>query len=102
MTGQLPPIDTAMLPAEVRKAGPQAQKLYETALAFESVLTQQLTQQLTDSVQSADGDESSSSTALVTQMLPQSLSQSVTSAGGLGLAQQLYESLGGGTQEQTS
>jgi Rod binding domain-containing protein len=110
MTGGLPPVDAALLPAEVRKAGPQAEKLYETALSFESVLSQQLAQALTSTLQTQDdsddsSDDSSSSgdasTTLLTQMLPDSLSQSLTAAGGLGMAQQLYGALqGDGAVEQ--
>ena len=46
MADSLPPIDTSLLPASVRNAGPEAQKLYQTALSFESVLTQQLAKAL--------------------------------------------------------
>lgn len=104
----LPPIDAAQLPADVRKAGPKAEQTYETALAFESVLTQQLTQSLAstletsaggadDSDDSDSGSGSDATTELTAQMIPDALSQSLTASGGLGLARQLYESLGGTT-----
>jgi Rod binding domain-containing protein len=110
MAGALPPVDASLLPAEVRKAGPQAQKLYETALSFEGVLEQQLAQALTSTLQtdpSSDGssDDSSSdsaSTTLLTQMLPDALSQGLTSAGGVGIAEQLYQALGGSTKAASS
>jgi Rod binding domain-containing protein len=105
MADALPPIDSALLPASVRNAGPQAQKLYSTALSFEQQLTQKLAESLTATLQdpSADTDDSddpdgsstSSSTSMVQQMLPDALAQGMTQAGGLGLANQLYEALGG-------
>ena len=94
MTSPLPPVDSALLPADVRKAGPKAEKLYETALSFESMLTQQLAQQLTDAVQSdSDDDGGDGTTQIYGQMLPNAFAQGVTNAGGLGLADQLYKAL---------
>jgi len=92
------PIDTSLLPPDVRKAGPAAQQLYAGALAFEQQLTQQLTQSLADSAQAAgesDNDEDSgdSTTSMYKQMLPDAMSQGVTAAGGLGLARVLYDQL---------
>jgi len=109
MTG-LPPIDSALLPADVRKAGPKAEQTYESALSFESVLTEQLTQSLTstltgsaagsdgsddDGSDDTDAGSTDAATELTAQMLPDALSQSITAAGGLGLANQLYQALGG-------
>jgi Rod binding domain-containing protein len=99
MTCGLPPVDPAQMPASVRKAGPEAQKLYATALSFEGVLEQQLAQALTSTLQtqddgsSDDSSDGSASQTLLMQMLPDSLSQSLTASGGLGMAQQLYDSL---------
>jgi Rod binding domain-containing protein len=91
------PIDVSKLPADVRAAGPDAQKLYATALAFEKVLVEQLTKQL-DTSQNGDSssdDESGSdgTTAMYKQMLPGALAQGISDAGGVGLADQLYRSL---------
>lgn len=91
------PIDVSKLPADVRTAGPDAQKLYATALAFEKVLVEQLTKQL-DTSQNGDSssDEESGSdgtTAMYKQMLPGALAQGISDAGGVGLADQLYRSL---------
>lgn len=108
MADALPPIDSALIPASVRNAGPQAQKLYTAALSFEQQLTQQLAQSLTSTLQDpstgtdgSDGSDDSSgadsSTSMLQQMLPDALAQGMTQAGGLGLAQQLYEALGGTT-----
>jgi hypothetical protein len=82
------PIDTSLLPPDVRKAGPAAQQLYAGALAFEQQLTEQLAQSLADSAQSAGGsddeDSGDATTSMYKQMLP---------AGGLGLARVLYDQL---------
>jgi Rod binding domain-containing protein len=92
VTQPLPPIDRALLPADVRKAGPQAEQLYETALSFEGMLDQELAQSLTDSLQSNDGsDDPGNQVAL--QALPASFSQGLLQNGGLGIARQLYDSL---------
>lgn len=103
MADALPPIDSALIPASVRNAGPEARKLYTVALSFEQMLTQQLAQALTATLQDPSSDESDTdsgsgsdaSTSMVKQMLPTALAQGMTQAGGLGLAAQLYEALGG-------
>jgi Rod binding domain-containing protein len=88
MTSSLPPVDPTQIPADVRKAGADAEQLYATALQFESVLTEQLAQAIAPQDESEDG-----STSLYAQMLPQAFAQGVTRAGGLGLAHDLYEAL---------
>ena len=92
----LPPIDAALLPADVRKAGPKAEQSYETALAFESVLTQQLTQSLATTVTDSgdDEDDGDASSSLTATLIPDALSQGLASSGGLGLARQLYDAPG--------
>ena len=102
------PIDVSTLPADVRKAGPDAQKLYATALAFEKVLVEQLTKQLDPSQNgdSSSGDDASGdgsdgtdgTTAMYSQMLPGAFAQGISDAGGVGLADQLYRSLAPGTK----
>jgi Rod binding domain-containing protein len=93
------PIDTSVLPPDVRKAGPAAERLYAGALAFEQQLTQQLTQSLADSADAAgsgdgeDGDSGDATTSMYRQMLPDAMSQGVTAAGGLGLARVIYDQL---------
>ena len=92
MTGPASPIDASRMPADVRKAGPEAERLYATALQFESVLTEQLAQAIVpgkDDSASEDGGSSS----LYEQLVPQAFAQGVTGAGGLGLAHDLYEAL---------
>jgi Rod binding domain-containing protein len=110
VSSALPPIDQSAIPAGVRAQGPKAVALYDTALNFEGVLDQQLTQSLTNTLDPSDsgddsGDDSDdgsddgstpdAATSLMMQMLPQELSQSLISSGGLGLAPQLYQELGG-------
>jgi Rod binding domain-containing protein len=102
----LPPV----LPPDVRKAGAKGEQLYQAALGFEQMLTQELTDQLASTMQGTDGsggtDSSSdpssndpssqsifpsdSGSPMVSQMLPQALSDGITQAGGLGIAHQLY------------
>jgi Rod binding domain-containing protein len=103
------PIDTSLIPAQVRAAGPQAEKLYGSALQFEQMLVQQLAQGLTDATQSdpssEDGGDSGSGGSggglgVYKNMLPDALAQSVTSGGGMGLAMSLYQSMGGKGQSK--
>ena len=100
-----------VLPPDVRKAGAKGEQLYKAALGFEQLLTQELTDQLAQTMQGADGADSSDassddggsddpstqsifsmggSSPVVSQMLPQALSDGITQAGGLGIAHQLY------------
>jgi len=93
-TSGLQPVDTSLLPAAVQKGGQQAEQLYETALQFEQVLVEQLTQQIDFSGSSDDGsDGSDSTTQIYDQMLPDALAQGITNGGGIGLAGTIYNSL---------
>ena len=47
MSQGLPPIDQSLIPAGVRAGGTKSIALYESALSFEGMLTQQLTKSLT-------------------------------------------------------
>jgi hypothetical protein len=101
-----------VLPPDVRKAGAKGEQLYQAALGFEQMLTQELTDQLASTMQGTDGSDgtdssgssdssandpssqsifpSDSGSPVVSQMLPQALSDGITQAGGLGIAHQLY------------
>ncbi len=93
------------MPAAVQKGGTKAEQLYSTALQFEQVLVQQLTQQIdftgSDSSDDSSGDSSDdasssgsdSTTSMYTQMLPDALAQGITNGGGIGLASSIYNSL---------
>ena len=87
----LPPIDTSMLPADIRNGSTDRKKSYEAALGFERMLLQQLTKSLADTAKPIDGDDDSADAATETykSMLPGTLADSVISAGGLGLARSL-------------
>src|SRR5262249_55970308 len=63
MSNGLAPIQSALLPVDVRKAGPNAERRYQTALAFESILVQQLTQSLGSTLESAGGAGADGDTA---------------------------------------
>jgi Rod binding domain-containing protein len=93
------PIDTTLIPPQIRGEGPKARQLYEAALQFEQLLTKQLAQGLTDATQSEDGDDDGGGddgvAAVYQQQLPDALAKSVSGAGGTGLALGLYRSLGG-------
>lgn len=104
------PIDTTLLPPDVRAGGAKAQKLYASALDFEKLLTTQLTQSLAsalsgsgsdDSADDASGDGSDGVTSGGTDgtlsqlqsQLPAQLADAIQQGGGLGLAPVLYRAL---------
>jgi Rod binding domain-containing protein len=102
------PISTSQMPAEVRKTGAKGEQLYSAALDFESELMQQMTQQLASTAQDDSTDSSDSSdpsgdavmstssdaaTSVYTSMLPDQLTQSVMSAGGTGMALDLWRTM---------
>ena len=109
----VPPINPAVLPPDVRAAGKKGEALYGDALQFENMLLQQLTQQMFDtsgsngsdglagvgsdsSDGSTDGSDSlmsgDATSSEFSSMLPQALADGLTSAGGIGLADELYQS----------
>ncbi len=111
----MPIVNQALEPKWVRDGSPATQKAYESALAFEDSLVEQLSQTLTatsgltgESEQgSEDAGASSSETgdSELSSLLPQGLSASVMSAGGLGLAAQMTRELEGvhaGTDTQAN
>jgi Rod binding domain-containing protein len=97
-------------PAWVRKGSASTQKAYETALAFEQMLVEELSRSLTASSglggeegESAEGSAGGAgASGPLSSMLPQALTSGVMSAGGLGLAAQMTRSLAGqGAPEAT-
>ncbi len=102
-TAGLPAVNQASEPEWVRRGSPSTQKAYETALAFEQTLVEQLSQTLAasgglsgeSSQEGEAGSEGGGSSASgagdsqLSSMLPQALTASVMSAGGLGLAAQM-------------
>jgi Rod binding domain-containing protein len=84
-----------LVPADVRKAGKEAEETYRAALGFERMLTEQLTKTMSAGAKGMggeDGEESgeTAATAAYRDMLPGTLADAVASAGGLGLAHDLY------------
>ena len=92
----LPPIDNSLLPADVRTGTTADKDRYKSALAFERQLVEQLTQSLaqTGKTQAEDSDDgSSAATNSYKEMLPGVMADSIMSAGGLGLAATIAQSL---------
>jgi Rod binding domain-containing protein len=86
-----------IVPADVRKAGKQAEETYRAALGFERMLTEQLTKTMSTGASALggggeDGEEGgdTAATSAYKDMLPGQLADAVTNAGGLGLAHDLY------------
>jgi Rod binding domain-containing protein len=93
-TSALPPIDQALLPADIRSGTKQDKQAYTAALGFERMLLGELTKQMAETAKPADGDEQSSDAAssMYMQMLPEQLADAVVQNGGTGLARSIYES----------
>jgi Rod binding domain-containing protein len=93
----LPPIDNALLPADVRNGSKTDQDNYKSGLAFERQLVEQLTQIMADTTKAQEQgnaeDGSSAATDSYKQMLPGVMADSIMSAGGLGLARNIADSL---------
>jgi hypothetical protein len=111
----LPPIDPANEPAVIRNGSQTAKNAYQTGLAFEQMLVNELATDLSQTVSdgsssdgSSDGSDgsddssASSSTGLMgsdpassvyEQMLPQALTSSIMSSGGTGVALQIAEGI---------
>lgn len=111
----LVPINQATLPADVRNGSAKQKQDYAAALEFEQMLVSEMTQAMsatTDPSSSSDGSDDSDSsdtddssdgtdssdpiTSMYQQMLPDVLADAVTSAGGVGLADELYKAIEGG------
>jgi Rod binding domain-containing protein len=96
-------IPATAVPAEVKKAGEKATDTYKAALGFEQMLVKQLTKQLSDSAAlGGDGGDSGSddsdsgagsSPAAYRDMVADQMASSITNAGGIGIAQNLYQTL---------
>jgi Rod binding domain-containing protein len=83
------------LPADVRAAGSEGEQQYRVALGFERMLVEQLTQTMAKDAAGSggageDGFEDGGASAAYRDMLPGTLADAVTSAGGLGLAHDLF------------
>ncbi len=99
LPGDSPLVVNQMLePAWVRNGSATTQKSYQTALAFEQMLVEELSQSLTASSglggeegESSEGSSAGTSAASgpISSMLPQALTSGVMNDGGLGLAAQM-------------
>jgi hypothetical protein len=88
------------IPADVRRAGADAEQTYRAALGFERTLLEQLTKTMSTGMAGGgdgeDGEESgSAATSAYRDMLPGTLADAVTGAGGLGLAHDLFLTMRG-------
>jgi Rod binding domain-containing protein len=82
----LPPISDAALPRDVRAGSAEDKQAYKAALGFEQVLLGQLVKEMTASTPSlTEGPRGDAVTDAMTEAL--------TSAGGIGIAPQLYTTL---------
>jgi Rod binding domain-containing protein len=95
----LPVVDQAAMPADVRNGTDKQKQAYAAALGFERMLVEQLTKSLAQDATNTDSDDSEdgsgkSGASMYSQMISSSLADSVEQKGGLGLANDLYRSLG--------
>lgn len=95
-----PVVNQALEPASVRHGSAAVQKAYQSALAFEQVLVEQLSKSLSaglgeesESESSAGGSANSAESSELSSTLPQALSSGVMNAGGLGLAAQMAQQM---------
>ena len=105
----LPPIDPAMLPAEIRNGSAKDKQTYQADLGFEQMLLGQMTKSMvatanptddgsgdgtdsSDSSGSSDSTSSDAATSLYMSMLPDQLTSALMSNGGVGLAQGFFDS----------
>jgi hypothetical protein len=108
VSASVPAVNQALEPEWVRRGSPATKQAYESALAFEQTLVEQLSKSLTAASglggeSSAEGEASSeegasadgAGVAELSSLLPQALSSGVMNAGGLGLAAQMTGQLEG-------
>jgi hypothetical protein len=100
----LPTISDTLLPAAVRSGSQDDKDKYKTAMGFEQMLVGQLVQTMAGSDgATSTGDDDSDDTALDTSdpmtsgpfsgQMQDALSSALMSAGGLGLAGQIYKGM---------
>jgi hypothetical protein len=107
------PLDPALEPESIRNGNQAAKNAYQTGLAFENVLMNELAQAMTATVPGLSGDDdglggssdsssagssggltgSDSGISAYSSLLPQALTSSVMSGGGTGMAMQIAQSL---------
>jgi hypothetical protein len=113
-TSTLPLMDPANEPAAIRNGDQKAKNAYQTGLAFENVLVNELAQQLSATVPGLDGsddglggtsDDSSDDSGTTggvggsgglgaySSLLPQTMTSSIMAGGGTGIAMQIAKSI---------
>jgi Rod binding domain-containing protein len=97
----LPPIDQALLPADIRRGTSADKKTYAAALGFERALVDQMAKTMAETAKPVDGSDDGedggqpqdAATSMYTDMLPDQLTDAITANGGLGLARGFYDSM---------
>lgn len=87
MSAALPAVAAAAIPAAVRAEGPRAVAGFKAALGFEREL---LTKLLAEALPESEGDEPQAAG------MPETIADAIVSAGGAGLAGDLYGATGTG------
>lgn len=87
----LPIVPASAMPAAVRDGTPEQQQSYRAALGFERVFVQQLTKELKTS--GLADDESAGAQGAYANLVSDAFADGVVAAGGLGLAERLYQSM---------
>jgi Rod binding domain-containing protein len=96
------PMEGLVIPADVRKAGKEAQETYRAAVGFEQMLVKQLTETLTKSSAFGGGEDGEGGApAGYKDLLSDNLSGAIARAGGLGVAQAMYKSITQANGEET-
>jgi Rod binding domain-containing protein len=110
--GTAPTVDAALMPASIRNGDQKAKNAYQTGMAFEQVLVNELSQEMAATVPdgSDDGlggttDDSSgggssgglmggsSGLGAYSSLIPQALSSSIMTSGGTGVAMEIAKSI---------
>jgi Rod binding domain-containing protein len=88
-------VPATAIPASVRKDGKEGIETYKAALGFEQMLVKQLTKSLSDSAAlGADKEDGTASApAAYRDMVADQMAASIASAGGIGIADDLYKTL---------
>ncbi len=96
----LPPVDRSAMPSDVRRGTPEQQRAYRAALGFERMLVGQLVRSMNKATEGMSSEEEGggfgSTPPAYREMLADSLADQVIRGGGLGIAKDLYRSLGVG------
>jgi Rod binding domain-containing protein len=95
MAAGLPPIDNALLPADVRNGTAERRQQYDVALSFERQLVGELTKALAATAAPADDESTTAATRTYRDMLPSTMADAIMAEGGLGLAAQLDKGITG-------